>query len=298
MPDKEDPVLPTSTRKLTRRAFLKRTALWSGAALVPGSYGWATQIEPYRLEIRRVTLRLPRLTPAFNNLTLAQISDIHVGSWMSYERLQRVVAAINALKPDYVVITGDFASRVAAPHMRVLDALRALSPRHDTLYVLGNHDHWSNAGEVRSTLSKIGMGELRNTHHTLRRGKEVLHIAGIDDAWVGAGDVNAVLDRLPQEGAAILLAHEPDFADSHAAFGRFDAQLSGHSHGGQIQLPLIGPLVLPRYGQKYHTGRYRVGSGANSMTLYVNRGIGMIKPYVRFNCRPEITFFTLHAPDV
>ncbi|HVF09698.1 MAG TPA: metallophosphoesterase [Abditibacteriaceae bacterium] len=289
---------PTATRKFTRRAFLKRAALWSGGVLLPGSYGWARQVEPHRLEVRRVDLLLPRLAPAFDGVTLAQISDIHAGGWMNRERLQKVVAATNALQADYIVITGDFASRAAAPYLSVLNTLSALAPRHDTLCVLGNHDHWSNAREVRRALGKTGISELRNTHHTLRRGQEVLHIAGIDDAWVGAGDVRAVLDRLPQKGAVILLAHEPDFADSYAAFGRFDAQLSGHSHGGQIQFPLIGPIVLPRYGQKYHTGRYRVGTGGKTMTLYVNRGVGMVKPYVRFNCRPEITLFTLRAPVV
>ena len=287
-----------AARKLTRRAFLRRTALWSGGVLVPGSYGWATQVEPHRLEVRRVELLLPRLTPAFDGVTLAQISDIHVGGWMNHERLQKIVAAANALKPDYVAITGDFASRTGKRYLSVLSTLGALSPRHDGFYVLGNHDHWSKARKVRGALNKTGINELRNTHHTLRRGGEILHIAGIDDAWVGEGDVKAVLDRLPKQGAAILLAHEPDFADSYAAFGRFDVQLSGHSHGGQIQSPLLGPIVLPRYGQKYHTGRYRVGTGDKAMTLYVNRGVGMVKPYVRFNCRPEITLFTLRAPAV
>jgi len=287
---------PPATRNLTRRAFLKRAALWSGIALVPGSYGWAMQIEPHRLEVRRVTLRLPRLAPEFDGLAIAQISDIHVGGWMNHQRLQKIVTVINALHADYVVITGDFATRAAAPDLRVLDALSALAPRHDVLCVLGNHDHWSNPDEVRRALRKTGIGELCNTHHTLRRGKAVLHVAGIDDAWVGAGDIGTVLHRLPQQGAAILLAHEPDFADSYAAAGRFDAQLSGHTHGGQIQLPWRGPIVLPRHGQKYHTRQYRVGSGDKSMTLYVNRGVGMIKPYVRFNCRPEITLFTLRAP--
>jgi predicted MPP superfamily phosphohydrolase len=243
--------------------------------------------------VRRVALRLARLAPTFNGLTIVQISDIHIGDWMNRERLQEVVETTNALKADYVVITGDFVSTGDTAPLGILDALNALSPRRDAFYVLGNHDHWADAAVVRASLRKTGVSELRNTHHTLWHGREALHIAGIDDAWVGAGNVKAVLDHLPQKGAAILLAHEPDFAESYADFGRFDAQLSGHSHGGQIQLPLIGPLVLPRHGQKYHTGLYRLGAGEHPMSLYVNRGVGMIKPYLRFNCRPEITLFTL-----
>ncbi|HYN87535.1 MAG TPA: hypothetical protein VER55_03345, partial [Ardenticatenaceae bacterium] len=103
-----------------------------------------------------------------------------------------------------------------------------------------------------------------------------------------------VLAHLPPDGAAILLAHEPDFADISAATGRFDLQLSGHSHGGQVIVPFAGPLIGPRYGQNYPVGRYQVGS----MIQYTNRGIGMVAPLVRFNCRPEVTVFTLESnPD-
>jgi predicted MPP superfamily phosphohydrolase len=100
------------------------------------------------------------------------------------------------------------------------------------------------------------------------------------------------LERLPEEGAAILLAHEPDFADLSARTGRFDLQLSGHSHGGQVKLPLFGIPYLPRFARKYPRGRYQVGK----MILYTNRGLGMVHLPFRFNSRPEITLFTLNGP--
>ncbi|HJR80438.1 MAG TPA: hypothetical protein VJ821_10225, partial [Anaerolineales bacterium] len=117
--------------------------------------------------------------------------------------------------------------------------------------------------------------------HTLTRGAASLHICGVDDVYERKDDLNAVLTNLPREGCAILLAHEPDFADTSAATGRFDLQISGHSHGGQVVMPLIGPIVLPRQGRKYPIGMYRVGN----MIQYTNRGLGMIFPYVRFMCR-------------
>ncbi|MBZ0286049.1 MAG: metallophosphoesterase, partial [Anaerolineae bacterium] len=89
------------------------------------------------------------------------------------------------------------------------------------------------------------------------------------------------------------LAHEPDYADISAATGRFDLQISGHSHGGQVVIPFIGPPVVPPYSKKYPLGRYQVGT----MIQYTNRGVGMISPAVRFNCRPEITVFTLRTPS-
>jgi hypothetical protein len=119
----------------------------------------------------------------------------------------------------------------------------------------------------------------------------MLHIAGVDDVWEEHARLDMVLEQLPADGAAILLAHEPDFADESAATGRFDLQLSGHSHGGQVIYPFGGPPILPTYAKKYPVGRYQV----SGMIQYTNRGLGMIPPHVRFNCRPEITVFTLSA---
>ncbi|MDH5508153.1 MAG: metallophosphoesterase, partial [Anaerolineae bacterium] len=117
-----------------------------------------------------------------------------------------------------------------------------------------------------------------------------LHWAGGDDIWENQDRLDLVLEMLPEEGCAILLAHEPDFADTSAATGRFDLQISGHSHGGQIIFPVIGPPVVPWLSEKYPLGLYQLGE----MLQYTNRGIGMVgPPHVRFNCRPEITVFTL-----
>jgi predicted MPP superfamily phosphohydrolase len=109
--------------------------------------------------------------------------------------------------------------------------------------------------------------------------------------YVGQNRIEKVLEKLPEQGCAILMVHEPDFADESAATGRFDLQISGHSHGGQVNLPLLGAPVLPRFGRKYPQGLYQVGS----MYQYTNRGVGMTPPYIRINCRPEITVFTLES---
>lgn len=155
--------------------------------------------------------------------------------------------------------------------------------------VLGNHDHWTNAAAIRDVLRDSGIIDLNNDIYTLEKEGALLHLAGVDDIWENKHRLDVVLEKLPESGAAILLAHEPDFADESAATGRFDLQLSGHSHGGQIRLPLLGAPVLPALGQKYPSGQYQVGS----MIQYTNRGLGMVFPTVRFNCRPEITLLTL-----
>ncbi len=238
-------------------------------------------------EINYLDLTLPRLAPEFHGYRLLQISDIHMDGWMTQARLAAIVDLVNRLQPDLVAITGDFVTY--APQRFVADlrvALARLTPTDGAAVVLGNHDHRERPELLRQLFHELGLLDLNNAVHTLRRGRASLHLAGVDDVRAGAARLDDVLAQLPPTGCAILLAHEPDFADTAAASGRFDLQLSGHSHGGQIVLPFIGPPILPRLGRKYPAGLYTV----RDMTLYTNRGLGVIP---RVNCRPEISVFTL-----
>src|SRR5262249_12338394 len=152
-----------------------------------------------------------------------------------------------------------------------------LRARDGLVAVLGNHDHWSDALVIREVLSACSIQDLSNAVYSLVRGTVRLHVAGVDDIWEGKARLDLVLSTLPTRGAAILLAHEPDFADVTAQPGRFDLQLSGHSHGGQVVMPVVGPILLPPYGRKYPAGCYRIGT----LIQYTNRGLGMLRPYVR-----------------
>ena len=245
------------------------------------------------LDLTRRKLTLPNLPRAFDGFRLAHISDIHMGTGMTEARLQHVVDLVNAEKPDMVAITGDFVtigsvSRVAPMLINPLRRLRAID---GVFAVLGNHDHFTSATEVRQLIEQSRITELNNDVRSLRRDDTCLHIAGIDDMYFEKGRLDIVLDKLPDEGAAILLAHEPDTADDSAATGRFDLQLSGHSHGGQFNLPVIGLPYLPALGRKYPYGQYEI----NGMILYTSRGVGASPPAIRINCPPEVTLFTLSA---
>lgn len=288
--------------KLSRRDFLKVIAMVSLESTVIGliGYEYSTRWEMNWIEITKITLQLPRLDPAFKGLRLVQISDIHLGQWMNKERLDSVLGMAVELAPDYFILTGDYLEyhpyglpNEAATYQSNIDTLSSsfsmLSTLCPTIAVLGNHDHMINAGWVERALSVAGVEVLRNSVKTIQRGTSALHIAAVDDVRHRMDRLDEVLDSLPENGAAILLAHEPDFADVSAATGRFDLQISGHSHGGQIVLPIIGPPMLPVMGRKYPSGLYHV----NNMLLYTNRGIGVTTVNARFNCRPEITLFTL-----
>jgi uncharacterized protein len=290
----------TPKSRLSRRDFLKLlmvTGLVGLDALLVAESGnlYTRKVEPYWLEVTEVNLKLPRLPKSFSGFRIAQISDIHIGPWMSLERVQSIFKMALDQSPDLVALTGDYV--LAHRHMgsytselnELVVLLKDMTSNYLTVSVQGNHDYWYNTLEIQDALQRGGTRLLMNSVHTLERNGERLHIAGVDDIYEHHEDLEAVLAQIPEDGCAILLAHEPDFADISAATGRFDLQISGHSHGGQVVLPIIGPPILPYLGDKYPSGFYQV----ENMLQYTNRGVGMSLPPVRFNCRPEITIFTL-----
>ena len=284
---------------LTPRDYLKMAVIsvLNPLVLAIGAAGYRFLIEPQRFQVEIVRLRLPRLAREFSGLRVAQISDIHMGGWMNRARLQQVSDLVMAERPDLLLITGDFLlghEFTEASQQAVKDLVEVLAPLAAAIpsfAVLGNHDYWTDPVSIRQMLRACGIKDLTNAVHTIDRNGECLHICGVDDVSDGEVHLDEVLEQLSEEDAAILLAHEPDFADTSAATRRFDLQLSGHTHGGQVVLPLLGPPVLPFLGRKYPSGLYKVGE----MFQYTNRGLGMANLPVRINCLPEITIFVLES---
>jgi predicted MPP superfamily phosphohydrolase len=252
--------------------------------------------EAENFETVMLKLTLPRLDPAFDGYRLVQISDIHMGTGgMDAERLSRIVELVNMEHPDAVAITGDFTTHGSVGRVAdsLLTPLRRLRPKDFTVAILGNHDHVTDPAHVREIIRAAGIIDVNNSVHTLRRGNAMLHFGGVNTVYFGQDRLDKVMEKLPAKGCAILLAHEPDFADKSAKTGRFDLQISGHSHGGQVRLPVINrPILFVPMGRKYAQGQYQV----KDMIQYTNRGVGAGFPPVRFNCRPEITVFTLRTP--
>jgi uncharacterized protein len=289
-------------KNYSRRDFLKLIKIISVQAVVLGftGYEYSTKFELNWIEVTNLSLKLHRLDPAFRGIKLVQISDFHIGQWINEEQLDHVIRIALEQAPDYCILTGDYLEyrpydrpNEITTYEDSLNIIRSSFSRLPTfcptIAILGNHDHKVNAGWVEQPLSEAGVSVLRNSVITIRSGNSELHIAGVDDVCQSMHRLDKVMDALPNNGAAILLAHEPDFADISAATGRFDLQLSGHSHGGQIVLPVIGPPLLPEMGRKYPSGLYNV----DDMLLYTNRGVGVTTINARFSCRPEISVFTL-----
>jgi uncharacterized protein len=286
------------------RCLVSLGAALGGALL--GGLVYARYAEPYWIATERVGLTLPRLAPPFDGYRTVQISDLHLDGWMTKERLERIVDLVNEQEPDLVAITGDFVA-VSVDYIADLPGpLGRLRAADGVVAVLGNHDHLNDAGAVRRALSSAGVVDVSNTVLTLHRDGAALHVCGVDSVVEGYDRLDEVLEALEdaEPGCAILLAHEPDFADESAATGRFDLQLSGHSHGAQVRIPFVEtPYIVPLLSRlgfsfvppliyEYPSGLYRVGE----MYQYTNRGLGVIFARFRLNARPEITVLTLRAP--
>lgn len=274
----------------------KRARRWPRLVLLAGCLLllYATLIEPAWLEVRRVTITLPHLPAACDGFTVVQLSDIHDGTPRSRARLRAAVARVNRVQPDLIVLTGDYLYASVRGHgargrqvEEFAATLGALRARHGVYAIWGNHDYYER-GALHAAMTKHGIRLLVNASVPLAHNGARLWLVGLDDLWTGIPAPDLALREIPAGACVVALMHEPDYADDLAAYP-VDLQLSGHAHGGQIRLPVIGALHLPSDGRRYPAGLARAGT----LQVYTNRGLGVTGPPVRFFCRPEITVLTL-----
>ncbi len=271
---------------ITRRKFLGLGA--AGIAGLSG-IGYSTLVEPLRLSLERVPVRLPNLPAALEGFRIAVLSDFHLHPFTQIEHINDAVRLANGLRPDLTVLLGDYVDSRVDAIFELAPELARLNARCGVFGVLGNHDHWKGARIVRSGLQSHGIPVLQNAGVPITVGTSEMYLAGLDSVTAGYPWSERALAGRRGDAPVVFLVHEPDYADTAALDGRIALQLSGHSHGGQIRLPLVGALALPGGGRRYDHGLYRV----RDMQLYTNRGIGLVGVPVRFNCLPEVTEITL-----
>lgn len=260
------------------------------AALGLGALGLAcgvytTLFEPTHPQLERVTLHLTTLPPALDGLRIGHLSDPHLGLPYAAKNLAWAVAQMRREQPDLLALTGDFVGVYeAVPEIPAL--LRGLSAPLGVYAVPGNHDYWDDLTDVRGALSLIGIPLLANEQRRLRWNGVDFWLAGLDDVWHGQPDWSRTLRGIPPGAFTLLLCHAPDAVDEAARHG-VSVQLSGHTHGGHLRMPGLGPFSLPRFGRRYPLGHYQIGA----TQMYVSRGLGGIP--MRLFCRPEATIITL-----
>lgn len=281
---------------ITRRGVLKTLLYGAGGMAL-----YAGEVERHWIDVVHRDIHVNGLPEAFDGMTIAQLSDIHLDEFTEPFLLREAIDHINRLRPDVVLLTGDYVTYQVLSRKMTMDAAgqcaRLLSGIQckQRYAILGNHDLMAGPNEIADAIASYGIPVLRNAFLPLERGGSRIWLAGLDDPVLGRPDPDRTIPvsirNIPHE-PVILMCHAPDFVDqlaAHPVSRSIALVLSGHTHGGQVRLPLLGALHLPPGGKKYIEGWFPLGG----MQLYVNRGIGSVGVPFRFDCRPEITQFRL-----
>ena len=290
-------------RSLQEKPSPRRRFLTTGAFAAAAVALYPSEIERHWIEVSHREVPVAGLHPAFDGLRVVQLSDIHCGEFTEPFFLRRVVGCVNRLDPDLVLLTGDFVTKAPLSDRVFKDAAWACATILNELKCqqryacLGNHDFMVGKEKVAAALKAFGIVVIGNGCLPVERGGGRFWLSGLEDPSEGNPDPAAAIPpsirNRPHE-PIVLLCHGPDYADNLLARPEGQAvalMLSGHTHGGQVRLPLLGAQFLPEWGRKYVRGWFRLGK----MQLHVNRGIGAIHVPFRFNCPPEITCITLRA---
>jgi uncharacterized protein len=273
---------------MNRRHFLKLSA--SGAiGGILGSY--SLFFDRYMVQVNRYRIVVPRLPQEFHRFSIVQLTDLHYGFLDPLSFLQGVIKMANKLRNDITVCTGDYVIRKGTNEEinRIWPVLTELQAPLGVYSVLGNHDHAADNNRSVYWLDRSGQNIRHRVKYFEREGKR-LWLAGGGDLWRDHRNLDDLLRNIPEEDCRIVLAHNPDSADT-AFSERIDLMISGHTHGGQVILPFTGPVVLPVMNKNYTAG---LKTSSKGLPVFISKGIGCSAMFpVRFNCAPEIAVLEL-----
>jgi predicted MPP superfamily phosphohydrolase len=265
---------------------------WAGAAAfvgAAGAAGYGGVFEAWDYELTETVVRVRDLPERFEGFRIVQVSDVHHGRLVPIEEVRRVVELANSARADMVALTGDYTTSLKRYVEPCAEALAGLRAPEGVWAVLGNHDHNTDGPLTRQALRRRGVEVLTNQNTTLRRGADVLQLAGADDWGWGKADFARAVQGLDKSKPTLMLSHEPVALDVPETRG-VSLILSGHTHGGQVTLPVVGaPAAYVWKHLKYLRGMYE----DEGTQLYVSRGTGMIGVPVRIGARPEVAVLRL-----
>lgn len=244
-----------------------------------------------KIDLVEIDIELDNLGWNFHNFRILNLTDIHLGQWITPEYLNEVADYVNTLNIDLITLTGDYFSYNLEDYDKYLEeSLKKLKAPNGKFGVLGNHDHWMSAERVREIFKNSDIHDLSNDVFTFEKNGDYLNLCGVDSSTVCEDNLDEVIVKMRENTPSILLAHEPDFAKESSLTNKFDLQISGHSHGGQFIVPPFEttPFRGPN-SRKYPVGLYKVGE----MIQYTSKGLGTNSFRIRINCKPEITIITL-----
>jgi hypothetical protein len=277
-----------------RRLFVARALAGTAVAATAGISAFAFRSATGPAEVEEVPVRLERLPRALSGLTIAQISDLHVGPTIGERHVRRLVEQVNAIRPDVIAVTGDLVDGSVRELGVAVGHLARLQARHGVFFVTGNHEYYSGVGPWMAELTRLGIRVLRNERVAIGDEGASLDLAGVPD-WSSRGlggghglDLGSALAGRDPERALVLLAHQPRGIGDAVRAG-VELQLSGHTHGGQI-----APFnLLVRAAYPYVKGLHRHEEDGHSGQIFVSRGAGYWGPPMRLGSPPEIAKIVL-----
>ncbi len=266
-------------------------------AVGAGSMAYATIVEPWQLHVDRRDVPIADLPNELDGVRVLQLTDTHRGPRITASFIERAVETGLRQKPDLVVLTGDYVHNGPTHIDEAAEIMRPLADAVPTVGVLGNHDWYAGAYKMRRALENAGVRMIDNgrcyfgRQRTLTDREEGLCIAGVGDLLESKVDYRRALGGVDPDMPRLLLSHNPDAAEMREAGDhRIDLMLSGHTHGGQVRLPIIGsPGVPSRFGEKYRAGMVQ----GPWCRVFISTGVGMSVAPFRFGVRPEINVLTL-----
>lgn len=249
-------------------------------------------VEPFLLRVREVTIADEDLPADFDGLRIAFLADFHCAWFFPPSRVAGVVRRANDIRPDLVILGGDYVNtgtKYVAPCFAELAKLRAPL---GVYAVMGNHDHWGAAQAVREAMRESGFTLLENSGAWVERGPGRIRLGGVADLWEGVPRLGPMLHGVSEGDFALLVSHHPDYAEELRT-DLVDVTLAAHMHGGQVTLfGLWAPILPSDYGQKYRSGTV----AAPRTTVVLTNGVGGAP--IRFCARPEIVLVTLRRREL
>jgi len=312
---------PEPAHAWSRRRLLVDGVGSAAVVVGAGGYAHATVLEPWSMRIREFTVPIKDLPPSLDGLVLSVIADLHYGPRVPASHVQSAIASAMSINADVDLFLGDYIHNGPTFMPRVLQLMQPLIARGRSIGIMGNHESYFGGFETNaSLLADAGILMLENQAVVIRRpntgdpriapsitrldvnnanyANGGLVIAGVADLWTQSPDVENALARVENDVPRVILSHHPDVAECAALKSgeagrppvRADLMLSGHTHGGQVTLPLIGaPIVPSNFGQRYRSGLCR----GPACPVIVSNGIGVSLLPVRINVPPEVLKITL-----
>lgn len=307
---------------ISRRAFIKGAVLGASAAAATGAVylDLATNAITGDIILEELTLTLPNLPAAYEGYKIGFLTDIHLGIWLSSDWIDRALKLITSKDPDILVLGGDYIllkdnpllaplglsrnssftklslkDAAAAIYREVASIVSRYSFRDGIVGVTGNHDHWLYYPVFASTFSEFsGIKLLINQEHSIERNGEQISFFGVDDFLTGIPTPMPPRGIQNRQSTRILVSHNPDYVSTLLKDQRadFDLALCGHTHGGQIRIPGLGPLALQIKDPRFGSGLVRT---TPNQYVYTSRGLGLVGLPFRFNCPAEVTVITLRS---